>query len=127
MVGADIGWSTLWPGGAELAAGLARLDVGVTEHRKNDNESRQGWSPVYRYAGMGLELGAAITGFTLVGVWADYHLGTRPTGVIVGVILGTVGGLYNFIREALALSRQQSKPTTKPGDADRRDNHRPKS
>jgi hypothetical protein len=62
---------------------------------------RTGW---YRYAGMGLELGGAIVGLTLAGVWVDHAFGTGPTGTIVGALLGVIGGMYNFIREALRLS-----------------------
>ena len=53
---------------------------------------------------MGLELGAAIVGLTLVGVWIDHAFGTGPIGTIVGALVGVIGGLYNFIREALRMS-----------------------
>jgi F0F1-type ATP synthase assembly protein I len=55
---------------------------------------------------MGLELAAAIVALTLAGLWVDHRFGTGPKGVIIGAILGVVGGSYNFIRQALALTKQ---------------------
>ena len=60
-----------------------------------------------RYGGMGLELGAAIVGLTLVGYWIDRQFDSHPRGLLVGAVLGVVGGMYNFIREALRLSQLQ--------------------
>ncbi len=62
-----------------------------------------------RYAGMGVELAAGIIGLTLVGLWIDYRWKCGPAGVLIGAGLGIVGGLYNFIRQALALSRSELK------------------
>jgi F0F1-type ATP synthase assembly protein I len=55
---------------------------------------------------MGFELAAAIVGLTLVGLWVDYRWKCGPAGVLVGAGLGIVGGLYNFMRQALRLGRQ---------------------
>ncbi len=63
-----------------------------------------GWT---RYAGMGVELGGAIIGFTLVGLWIDHRYGTEPKGVMIGAVLGIVGGMFNFIRQALLLMKEQ--------------------
>lgn len=60
-----------------------------------------------RYAGMGVELGGAIIGFTLVGLWIDHRYGTQPKGVMIGAVLGIVGGMYNFIRQAVLLTKAQ--------------------
>jgi F0F1-type ATP synthase assembly protein I len=59
-----------------------------------------------RLLGMGFEFAAAVAGFTLVGVWVDRHYGHAPWGVISGVALGLIGGMYNLIREALAASKE---------------------
>jgi F0F1-type ATP synthase assembly protein I len=66
---------------------------------------------------MGMELAAAIIGLTLVGWWVDWKFGTAPTGLIVGAVLGIVGGMYNFIRQALAMSQRpkDTKEDTRPG------------
>ena len=57
-----------------------------------------------RYAGLGTELAAGIAAFTLIGYWVDHRFGTGDAGVITGAILGSVGGLYVFIRRAMELA-----------------------
>jgi F0F1-type ATP synthase assembly protein I len=59
-----------------------------------------------RHSGAGLELAGAVAGFTLIGYWIDGHYGTQPWGVIIGVILGIVGGLYNLVKQSLAAVRE---------------------
>jgi F0F1-type ATP synthase assembly protein I len=65
--------------------------------------SYPGW---VRHAGVGLELAGATAGLALVGHWVDGHYGTQPWGVVTGVIVGLVGGLYNLIRESFAAVRE---------------------
>lgn len=60
----------------------------------------------WRYAHLGLELAGAIIVLGLVGLWVDYRWGTGPWGVLGGVLVGAVGGLYLFIKDALAANRQ---------------------
>ena len=62
-----------------------------------------GW---IRYSGIGLELAGATAGFALIGYWIDSRFGTSPWGILGGVALGLVGGLYNLVRESLAAIRQ---------------------
>jgi F0F1-type ATP synthase assembly protein I len=62
-----------------------------------------------RHSGVGLELAGAVAGFTLAGYWIDRHYGTNPWGLVVGVVLGIVGGLYNFVREALQATREAQR------------------
>ena len=62
-----------------------------------------GW---VRYSGVGLELAGATAGLALVGYWIDGKFGTTPWGILGGVIIGIVGGLYNMIRESLAAVRE---------------------
>jgi ATP synthase protein I len=57
-----------------------------------------GW---VRYSGIGLELAGTTAGLALVGYWIDRYFGTAPWGILVGVIIGIVGGLYNLVRESL--------------------------
>ena len=57
-----------------------------------------GW---VRYSGVGLELAGATAGLALVGYWIDGRYGTGPWGLLGGVIIGIVGGLYNLVRESL--------------------------
>jgi len=59
-----------------------------------------------RYSGVGLELAGAVAGFALLGYWVDRRFATQPWGVLIGVMLGLVGGLYNLVRESLQAVRE---------------------
>ena len=72
-----------------------------------------GW---VRYSGIGFELAGVIGGLALVGYWIDRRFGTAPWGILGGVVLGLVGGLYNLVRESLAAS---AEPKTEDEDAGR--------
>ncbi|MGH9361536.1 MAG: AtpZ/AtpI family protein [Thermoanaerobaculia bacterium] len=73
-------------------------------------EQRSSW---VRFSALGVELAAAIAGFTLVGYWVDLHWGSAPWGLVVGVLLGVVGGMYNLIRQSLAASREAAGEETR--------------
>ena len=62
-----------------------------------------GW---VRHSGVGLELAGAIAGFALIGYWIDRWYETEPWGLVIGVILGLVGGLYNLVRQSLQAVRE---------------------
>jgi len=51
-----------------------------------------------RGAGAGVEFGAAVVVFTLLGLWADRAFGTRPWLMLVGLVLGFGGGLVHLMR-----------------------------
>jgi F0F1-type ATP synthase assembly protein I len=57
-------------------------------------------------ASSGLDLAIVLVGFTAVGWWLDRRYGWYPAGTVTGALLGLVGGMTNFLRSALALSRQ---------------------
>ena len=59
-----------------------------------------------RHAGVGLELAGATGGLALVGYWIDRRFGTYPWGILAGVVIGLVGGLYNLVRESLDAARE---------------------
>jgi ATP synthase protein I len=59
-----------------------------------------------RHTGIGLELAGAVAGFALVGYWIDRHFGSKPWGLVIGLVLGLVGGFYNLVRESLAATRE---------------------
>ena len=62
-----------------------------------------GW---VRHSGVGLELAGATAGLALVGYWIDRRFGTQPWGILGGVVIGLVGGLYNLVRESLQAVRE---------------------
>jgi F0F1-type ATP synthase assembly protein I len=83
----------------------------VPQDRKVGNE----WM---RLSGLGIELVAAIGGFTLAGYFWDRYFGTGPWGLLTGAILGLVGGMYNLIRQSLSATRQSGRGTTN-GDGEK--------
>jgi ATP synthase protein I len=72
-----------------------------------------GW---VRYSGIGLELAGAIAGLALVGYWVDGRFGTQPWGILAGVVIGLVGGLYNLVRESLAAAREAKVEDDQAGE-----------
>jgi ATP synthase protein I len=71
-----------------------------------DDRRFPGW---VRYSGVGLELAGATAGLALLGYWIDRKFGTSPWGILGGVVIGIVGGLYNMIRESLAAIREAGR------------------
>ncbi len=59
-----------------------------------------------RHSGVGLELAGATAGFALIGYWIDGRYGTTPWGLVGGVIIGLVGGLYNLVKQSLRATRE---------------------
>jgi F0F1-type ATP synthase assembly protein I len=72
-----------------------------------------GW---IRYSGIGLELAGATAGLALVGYWIDGRFGTGPWGLLGGVFIGIVGGLYNLVRESLAAIREARTEDAQAGE-----------
>ncbi len=65
-----------------------------------------GW---VRHSGVGLELAGAVAGFALIGYWIDRRYGTAPWGLVGGVILGLVGGLYNLVKQSLQATHEAQR------------------
>jgi F0F1-type ATP synthase assembly protein I len=132
-VSSDPGWR------GELGSQRSTTGIrarGVTANEQIDPEQRDGarleragGAPVdlKPYAGMGLELAGAVVGLTLLGYWADLHWGTAPRYVITGAAIGIIGGGYNFIRQALALSQEAERQRREQREHDRgSDQRRPR-
>lgn len=64
-----------------------------------DEESQQ---ETNRKTGMayaaGFSLFASVAGFTLLGYLGDKWFQTSPWLLVVGIVLGSIGGLYQFVR-----------------------------
>lgn len=58
-------------------------------------ESMREFAP---YVGLGIQLAAAVLLFFFLGWWADVSWDTEPWGRLVGVLVGSVGGMIKFIR-----------------------------
>jgi len=74
-----------------------------------------GW---VRHSGVGLELAGAIAVLAYVGSWVDRRFGTQPWGILGGVVLGLVGGLYNLVRESLDALREAKTEDQLANDED---------
>jgi F0F1-type ATP synthase assembly protein I len=59
-----------------------------------------------KYAGLGLELAGAVAGLTLLGWWIDRQLESAPWGLLIGLAIGLLGGMYNLIRQVIAETRR---------------------
>ena len=95
------------PRNKELALGLYESGLMVEERndprRRSDPQDRQPW---IRLAGSGMELAAAVGGFSLLGYWIDRHYDSSPWGLLIGALLGLIGGFYNLIKASLSASRE---------------------
>jgi F0F1-type ATP synthase assembly protein I len=70
-----------------------------------------------RHASLGIDLAAAVAGFTLIGYWVDRRYGTKG-GTIIGACLGLFGGMYNLIRGALKAARQANQRPPESEESD---------
>ena len=73
-----------------------------------------------RLAGLGFEFAAAVAGFAFFGYWIGNFYDRPELGILIGAVLGLIGGMYNLIRAALAVSegaanRKQNKSNNRDG------------
>ena len=59
--------------------------------------------------GSGIQLAAAVVFFIFAGRWLDGKFGTAPWLMLVGALVGVGGGMYNFIRTAIAVGSAQDR------------------
>lgn len=50
------------------------------------------------YGAVGFQLASAVVGGLLLGGWLDKKYGTTPWLTVIGLVLGSAGGFYNFFR-----------------------------
>jgi hypothetical protein len=55
---------------------------------------------------MGFELFGSIIGAGLIGWLIDKGLGTAPRGLMIGLVVGIIGGGWNFYRRAMIMNRR---------------------
>ena len=67
------------------------------------------YGTMFRYLGLGLELGGGLAGCVLVGWLIDRWLDTAPRAMIALATFGAIAGMYNFIRQAVRMTRQQER------------------
>ena len=84
--------------------------------RKNRGRPSRAWMGL---TGLGIEFGAAVGGFAVLGWWIDRRYDTSPTGLLICIALGLIGGFYNMIRQSLQAAKQaeeEDKDRARDGD-----------
>ena len=74
-----------------------------------------GW---VRYSGVGLELAGAMAGLAFIGYWIDRRFDSAPWGILGGVVVGLVGGLYSMVRQSLEAAREAKAEDEHGGNGD---------
>ena len=84
-------------------------------------DNKNGKPSWIRFSGIGIEFASAVAVFTVIGYYIDRHYGTKPTALLICILLGLVGGMYNLIRQALAATRDFGKDSSKEEDDQKKD------
>jgi len=74
-----------------------------------DEQQQGARSVLLSYAGLGAELAGGIVGFLVLGWWIGRAFGADRTGMIIGAAIGCAGGLYNLIRRAVLMQKQEDE------------------
>jgi hypothetical protein len=61
------------------------------------------------FLGLGIQLAVAVVVFYFAGSWLDERYGSSPLWSLVGVGVGTVGGLIKFVKTALGADTSDKK------------------
>ena len=59
----------------------------------------------WRYVGLGLEFAGAVLILAYLGHLFDRWRGTEPWGLLIGLLAGAAGAMYNLIRLAMRVNR----------------------
>ena len=59
-----------------------------------------------KFAGVGFEFAAAVGVCGYLGYWADRYWRIEPWGLLMGLGLGFVAGLYQLVRTAQSIDRE---------------------
>lgn len=82
--------------------------------RRSEND----WNGLALIAGAFLLVTLGVGGY-YIGMLVDRHIGSSPTGAIVGLLLGTFFGIWDLYRVASRILRQQPVPTREQQEAAR--------
>jgi len=79
----------------------------VVDDKDDDARVRRRYG---RMAGMGMQFGAAIIVFALVGHWLDGKAGTSPLLLVLGVLIGFAGGTMSLVYAVNAVRGDGDRP-----------------
>lgn len=79
--------------------------------KSDDSDRRTGLLEAYRefgpYLTLGFQLAAAVVILFFLGDWLDARYQTSPLFSLIGVAIGTIGGLIKFIRSVTQTGKQK--------------------
>ena len=79
--------------------------------RKPDGQSSdQILRQVAPYLTLGIQLAAGIVIFFLIGWWLDTRYDTSPTFKLIGLCVGSIGGLISFLNSVVKLDKKEKSP-----------------
>lgn len=82
--------------------------AGPGGHR--EQSLRQTLQDLAPYLTLGIQLAAAVVVFFLIGWWLDTRYGTSPTFRLIGLLIGSVGGMIKFLKSAIELGNKEKTP-----------------
>ena len=62
------------------------------------------------YLTLGIQLAAGIVIFFLIGWWLDTRYDTSPTFKLIGLCVGSIGGLISFLNSVVKLDKKEKSP-----------------
>lgn len=87
------------------------LESKSNRSRKHDDQAPgQIYREVAPYLTLGIQLAAGVVVFFLIGWWLDTRYGTAPTYKLIGLVLGSVGGLIKFLKSVVELGKKEKSP-----------------
>jgi len=81
--------------------------------------NRKGWVQVSVIAAAGTQLGAVLGASAFIGAWLDSKLATGPWLAIVFVVVGFVGGFWNFLQILKKYGGEGDRDSSKSDDGSR--------
>jgi F0F1-type ATP synthase assembly protein I len=80
--------------------------------RQDDLPPGQAYRDAAPYLTLGIQLAVTVVIFFLIGWWLDTHNNTAPMFQLVGVLVGSVGGMIKFLKSVTEMSKKEE--TKKP-------------